>query len=92
MPERQGQVTTANATLYLNRLCKHFSHKIPARWDDQQGELDFGIGRCRLSARANELAIVCEAGDAAALQDIADTVESHLARFGTREALGLCWI
>lgn len=85
------RVETERAARYLGQLCKHFAHKVPARWDAGQGEVDFPMGGCRLHAEADALAIVCWAEERAALERVQGIVEDHLVRFGWREGLAVAW-
>lgn len=41
---------TASAAKYLQQLCKHFAHKVPAEWDTETGEVSFPFGHCRMEA------------------------------------------
>ena len=91
MFERQAQVTTAKAQHYLYQLCKHFSHKITAQWDEQFGTLDFGIGQCRLHAEEATLLVYCEAQDVDNLHEVMDVIKRHFDRFAHKEACELVW-
>lgn len=62
----------------LRRLCKHFSHKVRAEWQEASGEVDFGIGVCEFRVEADTLRCACRAGSAADLRDIEETIERHL--------------
>jgi hypothetical protein len=37
-------VPTATPARYIGRLCKHFTHKIPVVFDEQQGRIEFAFG------------------------------------------------
>lgn len=92
MYNRSGLVATPNASLHLAKLCRHFSHKVDAHWDIRRGEVDFGIGRCVLTASDWALDVECSAPREEDLDAVMQTVQSHLERFGQREALVLDWI
>ncbi|ROQ18588.1 hypothetical protein EDC38_2816 [Marinimicrobium koreense] len=62
----------------LRRLCKHFSHKVRAQWQETTGEVDFGIGVCEFHAEAGILHCLCRARSETDLQDIEETIERHL--------------
>lgn len=83
----QAQVTTPNASRYLNRLCKHFSHKIDATWNGEQGDLQFESGHCQLTVASDQLRMICTATTADKAQQVAGIVGGHLTRFaeGSRE-------
>ena len=62
----------------LHRLCKHFSHKVNAEWNDRRGEVDFGTGHCELRADGGFLHCICRSEHGGDLRDIEDTIERHL--------------
>ncbi len=86
---QSAQVSTASATHYLNRLCKHFSHKVHSEWSQDIGFIDFGIGQCWLLAKPLELHVRCEANNVENLIELMDTLTSHFNRFARREGLTL---
>ncbi|MCV6584225.1 MAG: DUF2218 domain-containing protein [Marinibacterium sp.] len=76
---------TTNASRFLQQLCKHFAHKVPATFDDQTGEVTFSCGRARMRALADRLDFVIESGDRAGLDQTKAVIEDHLLRFAFRE-------
>lgn len=86
-----AHVPTAHASKYLQQLCKHFAHKIPATFDEAQGSLAFSLGDCRLTARGGTLELAVSSPDAAALAQLEDVVARHLVRFAFREELAIDW-
>lgn len=91
MPAMTAQVTTDQASRYLNRLCKHFSHKVPATWDGHHGRLDFDIGQCRLEAGNERLVLHCQARDQGLLAELGQVVASHLERFAAGAVAAVQW-
>lgn len=91
MPAKNAIVNTDNATRYLKRLCKHFSHKIDATWDDTQGRLEFDIGQCHLRAATASLEMHCEAPDQQQLDQLGEVVASHLVRFARGDIAAVHW-
>lgn len=84
-------VATAKAAGYAAQLCKHFAHKIPARFEDGAGEIEFVMGTCRLTAEGERLTLTAEAASPEALAQVEDVVARHLVRFAFREELALDW-
>lgn len=82
---------TTEASRLINRLCKHFSHKAPAQWDADSGEVTFIMGRCQLQATPDTLQLTCRAEDAEAVQAVADIVASHLLRFAAGTLDDVAW-
>jgi uncharacterized protein len=86
-----ANIATPNARKYLAQLCKHFQHKLPTKWDENAGSIEFSIGQCRLSAGDGELEIVLASSDATQLTQLQDVVARHLLRFAFREQLVIEW-
>ncbi len=84
-------IATPNASKYLQQLCKHFSHKLPATFDEQSGRVTFTIGECDLSAEAGALKISLTAADNERMAQLQDVVARHLVRFAFREELIFNW-
>ena len=78
------------ASLYLKKLCRHFSHKVETEFDDHQGRMQFPFGTCELSADATTLQLHCQA-DSDQIATLRDVIERHLVRFATRDTLTVNW-
>ena len=87
----EARVATANASKYMQQLCKHFQHKLPAEFDAAVGSISFQAGEVRLAANAETLAITLEAKSDQELDRLEDVVARHLARFAFREELDVQW-
>jgi hypothetical protein len=84
-------IPTASASKYLQQLCKHFAHKIPATATPEAGHIDFPLGPVDLTADAEHLTITVAAEDPTRLAELADVVARHLVRFAFREELAVDW-
>jgi hypothetical protein len=84
-------VATDTPARYISRLCKHFAHKIPVSFDEQQGriELTFGIGL--LQAEDAGLTLRVESNSQEDLEKLQNVMASHFERFAWQEALQLNW-
>ena len=91
MPFMNAQVSTANPSRLINRLCKHFSHKIEAEWTETNGLLTFSIGECRLNTLNGALALECQSPTAEELEELGQVVASHLIRFAGDEVTEVQW-
>ncbi len=91
MLSQQSLFATAEASRQLKRLCKHFSHKTEAEWDEHQGQVRFAIGVCRMQAGAQGLALHCTADNPDDLAQLQEIVRIHLQRFAGLESLLLDW-
>lgn len=89
----QAVIQTVKASGYLQQLCKHFAHKVPATWAADSGRIDFAMGGCALTAPEGEdrQILAATAPSAEALARVEEVVGSHLARFAFREPLVIAW-
>ncbi len=87
----EAHIATANASRYLQQLCKHFAHKLPVSFDPQAGQISFPSGECRLKAEDGVLKLTVAVPDAAQLAHLEDVVARHLLRFAFREELTIDW-
>lgn len=81
-------VETANATRYMQQLCKHFAHKIETEFDTVSGVCRFPKSTADLKAGEDRLDIEITAEDEDGLARGRDVIWSHLQRFAFREDLG----
>jgi hypothetical protein len=86
-----AHVPTATAGRYIGRLCKHFAHKIPVSFDDQQGRIEFDFGLTLLQAESHGLRLTVQSPDQEQLDKLKQVVASHFERFAWQEALSLDW-
>ena len=87
-----ARFATPHAAKYIAQLCKHFAHKVPAEWDDTQGQAALPSGPVSLRAEADALHVRITAEDAKAMIQSRFVVDSHLVTFAHREGFtGLCW-
>lgn len=91
MPSMNACVSTVNPSRLINRLCKHFSHKIDAEWSETDGLLTFSIGECRLNSGSGALTLVCQSPTAEELEELGQVVASHLVRFAGDEVGEVNW-
>ena len=86
-----SHVPTATPGRYIGRLCKHFAHKIPVSFDEQQGRIEFAFGVALLQAENDDLRLPWRGADPAKLEKLKQVVASHFERFAWQEALSLDW-
>lgn len=91
MPTMTANVATADPGRLINRLCKHFSHKIDAQWNETAGHLTFSIGQCELLAQPGALALTCQSESRDTLEELGEVVASHLIRFAGGEVEKVRW-
>jgi hypothetical protein len=83
--ETKTCVEIDSAEKYLNRLCKHFNHKVDAEYGEGKGTVDFKFATCQMLAEKNELIIACQAESSEKIARVKYVIEDHLTRFAWKE-------
>lgn len=91
MLRQQGRVILDEPSRYLQRLCFHFSRKIPVQYDEHEGHADFPWGRCQLRALDTELTFDCQASDAELLAKVQFAIDSHVTLFSRKRSAAVEW-
>ena len=81
-----ARVPTTNGAKYLQRLCKHWSHKLEVELSDRKGVVRFPAPVATMDAGPDALLVAIETADGEALERMKGVVASHLDRFAFREA------
>ena len=87
----EARVETDSASKYLQQLCKHFQHKLPATFDAEAGAITFPFGEVKLAANAQALVLATVSSSREDLDRLNDVVARHLVRFAFREELAISW-
>ena len=75
----------------IKRLCKHFSHKVNAGWNEGLGYIEFAMGFCDMNADKSQLSLRCGANSIEELTEITDCIDSHFVRFAKQRECSLKW-
>lgn len=86
-----ARTKTSSASKYLQQLCKHFAHKVPARYDTSKGEVDFVFGPCAFEASETELLVALQVAEKDHIEQARAVIDNHLERFAWKEELKLSW-
>ena len=87
-----ARYATPKASQYLQQLCKHFGHKVPATFNETHGEVELPLGRCVLDAADGVLTMACIAKEPEGEVRLVKVVAVHLERFAWKDgALNLVW-
>ena len=81
-----AHIPTANASRYLQQLCKHWSHKFETEFDPQSGIIAFPMGPIRMAAQPEALVVTLEPNADVDVEKFKQVVADHLDRFAFREA------
>ena len=88
MHKIEADIPTAEASRFLQQLCKHWRHKFEVTFTPLEGRVPFSAGNvCFLSASPQALQVRIEAGDAAEAERLGGVVFKHLERFSFRDPL-----
>ena len=87
-----AQVKTPKAARYLKALCNHFDRKAEARYDDNNGHIQFSFGECSLHAVEDALLLQVIAESDTRFDRVKHVVADHLVRFGVMEELVVDWV
>ncbi|TVP52087.1 MAG: DUF2218 domain-containing protein [Halomonas sp.] len=91
MPLSRAEITTPSAERLINRLCKHWAHKLEVEQTDQQGKITFATGTCLMLAEADKLVVAIETLEEQHLDELEGVVERHLIRMAGDEELTMVW-
>jgi uncharacterized protein len=81
-------VSTPHASQYIQRLCKHWTHKFQVECTEWQGRIFLPAGACAtLVAEAETLHVGLETSDIEVLERMQDVIEIHLVRLAFKEKL-----
>ncbi len=85
-----ANVTTENASKYLQQLCKHFGHKVPVEFTPAEGKVSLPFGSCQLRASTDALMLQATGGEGE-IEKLENFLGSHLERFAFRENPQITW-
>lgn len=82
-------IQTQNPQQIMNRLCKHWAHKLPVTLSSDKGEIELPMGVCQMYC--TDLLIVTLRSDAEQLPKLQQVVSDHLLRMAGKETLIIEW-
>ncbi|GHC34681.1 DUF2218 domain-containing protein [Aidingimonas halophila] len=91
MPISRANIMTDSGLVLMQRLCKHWGHKLDVEKDDKQARVVFDEGTCLMQADEDKLIVALEALDDASLDRLEQVVDEHLARMAGRGTLDIVW-
>ena len=91
MPLATAHVAIADPPRYMNRLAKHFEHRVAVDRHARNASVAFAGAPCAMQASDTHLDIRIEADDAATLARIQDVVTKHLKQVASQETFEVEW-
>lgn len=81
-----SRVLTQHGAKYVQQLCKHWAHKLPADFTNNAGVVTFEDAVGTMKVDAEGITVTLSGEDREALDKMKDVVSIHLDRFAFREA------
>ncbi|MBF4252989.1 DUF2218 domain-containing protein [Vibrio anguillarum] len=86
-------IHSSHSAKYLTVLCRHFSRKVTANWNETEGEVHFpsGVTSLLLDETKQQLLIQCHSENQQQLEQQMAIINSHIQMFARREPITLEW-
>jgi hypothetical protein len=84
-------IGTQDAKKYLQRLCKHFQHKVDVQHNKDNALIQFEEGICAMQFSNNTLHMGCKASNTDDLKAITDTMDRHITALFRDNTLTVHW-
>ncbi|UYO75737.1 DUF2218 domain-containing protein [Halomonas qinghailakensis] len=91
MPLSRAEIITSSGERLINRLCKHWAHKLEVEHGEQEAKITFANGTCLMHAEPDRLIVSLETLEENHLDQLEGVVESHLVRMANDEPLEIVW-
>ncbi len=87
----KSEVLTLHGSAYTKRLCKHFSHKIPASVDGNVGVIHFPFGVCTIESDEYRMLVRVAVENATDAERAERVVADHLIRMANKDEPVVSW-
>ncbi|MGO2009401.1 DUF2218 domain-containing protein [Vreelandella alkaliphila] len=91
MPLSRAEIVTPSGERLINRLCKHWAHKLEIEQNEQEAKITFANGTCLMHVEEDRLIVSLETLEEEHLDQLEGVVESHLMRMAKDEPLEIVW-
>jgi uncharacterized protein len=91
LPFATAHVAMADPPRYMNRLAKHFEHRVAVERQERSASVAFPNAPCSMQASDMFLDIRIEAQDAATLTRLQEVVTKHLKQVASQETFEVEW-
>ena len=87
-------IKSEHAQKYLQVLCRHFSRKVEAKWNEHQGAVLFPVGTTMMKVddERGTLSMTCYALNKSNLEAQKSIIDQHVNMFERRESIELTWL
>ncbi|PMR75959.1 DUF2218 domain-containing protein [Billgrantia endophytica] len=91
MPMSRTEIATESAAKLMNRLCKHWAHKLEVEQGDTESRVAFEDGSCLMQVEPGKLIVAIETLEEESLDRLEGIVNAHLERMAGDEDLVIVW-
>ncbi|MCC5884096.1 MAG: DUF2218 domain-containing protein [Halomonas sp.] len=91
MPMSRAEIATESGARVMNRLCKHWAHKLEVEQGEVESRVTFADGSCVMRIEPGRLLVAIEALEEESLDRLEGVVDSHLQRMAGDEELVIVW-
>ena len=91
MHAASADISLATPSRYMNRLAKHFEHRVSVTRDAQTATVDFPDAPCTMHATDTHLVIRIEAASRGQVEKLCEVIERHLRQVASQETFGIEW-
>jgi hypothetical protein len=91
MPTATAHVAIATPARYMNRLAKHFEHRVAVERAEQTASIAFPDAPCSLAASDTHLDLRVESASAETLARLQEVVSRHLRQVASQETFNVDW-
>jgi len=92
MPVASAHVAIPNPPRYMNRLAKHFEHRVTVQRDERRASVSFPDAPCTMQASDTHLDIRIETTSTDALTRLQEVVTRHLKQVASQEKFEVQWL
>jgi len=86
-----AKIETEKAERLMKALCNHFARKITASYEGNKGFIEFGDGKCEITATPSTLEFQAVANNIDDLDHVKQVVAKHLIRFSPEDDFQFNW-
>lgn len=91
MPMSRAEIATESGAKLMNRLCKHWAHKLEVEQGEEESRVAFDEGSCVMRVEPGKLVVAVQALEEEDLDRLEGVIDNHLERMSGDETLDIVW-
>ena len=92
MPIATAHVAIPTPSRYMNRLAKHFEHRVAVQRDERTASVAFPDAPCTMQATDTHLDLRIESATVEQLARLQEVVTRHLKQVASQETFEVAWV